>query len=243
MHPLLRYTRIRAGLAARHDRSPRAAGVAEHQQGRGRSLRRRARARLAAIGGNVERLRRTERGDHLRASSPATGPQLWSSATSTRCGMSARSSGCRFARKTDALRPGHLRHEGRHRDVDARGARLRRRCACRGRAIVMLWTTDEEIGSATSRTTIEEEARRSAARAGARALAARRRGEDQPQGVRRVRAHRARRLGARRHRSWRGRERGPRAGPSDRRAAAAAGPRPRSSASTSGVVAAGPGRT
>ena len=49
-----------------------------------------------------------------------------------------------------------------HRDAgDARAARNRRR-RCRHR-IVMLWTTDEEIGSESSRAAIEDEARRSGA--------------------------------------------------------------------------------
>ena len=52
--------------------------------------------------------------------------------------------------------------------------------------LVMLWTTDEEIGSASSRAAIEDEARRSAAGPGPRAVAAGRRGEDLAKGLRPV---------------------------------------------------------
>ena len=77
-------------------------------------------------------------------------------------------------------------------------ARRAARAAIRPRPrVVMLWTTDEEIGSETSR------ARSSGGGGGARgararAVAAGRRGEDQPQGLRRVRARRARHRRARR---------------------------------------------
>ena len=56
----------------------------------------------------------------------------------------------------------------------------------------MLWTTDEETGSKTSRALLETEARTERRGARARAGAAGRRAQDQPQGVRRIRARRAR---------------------------------------------------
>ena len=57
-----------------------------------------------------------------------------------------------------------LRHEGRHRDRHARGAPADANAPRRlPHRIVMLWTTDEEIGSATSRAILEDEARRSRA--------------------------------------------------------------------------------
>ena len=89
--------------------------------------------------------------------------------------------------------------------------------------VVMLWTTDEETGSQTSRALLETEARAERGRARARAGAARRRAQDQPQGVRRVRDRRARRAGARRRRSGQGRQRHPRAGAPDPRRRDAAG--------------------
>ena len=73
-----------------------------------------------------------------------------------------------------------------------------------GCQIVMLWTTDEEVGSTTSRALIEAEAIEERGGAGVRALAARRRAQDQPQGRGAVRADRARGVGTRRPRSGKG---------------------------------------
>ena len=58
---------------------------------------------------------------------------------------------------------GRLRHEGGDRHRHARGALLTERSARFAMRMVMLWTTDEEIGSGTSRAIVEDEARRSRA--------------------------------------------------------------------------------
>ena len=91
----------------------------------------------------------------------------------------------------------------------------------------MLWTTDEETGSATSRALLETEARaeRSGPRVGTRA--ARRRPQDPPQRMRRVRGGGARRGCACGSRSRQGGQRDWRACPSDSGDRDAAGPRAR----------------
>jgi len=130
-------------------------------------------ARLAAIGGRVTTLPRTDRGNHLLAEfgcgasqvlllghfdtvwpvgqlerMPLTqsngrlhGPGVFDMKAGIALGMLA----------TRALLENDANNVG-----DAGGAALQHR-------IVMLWTTDEEIGSASSRQAIEEEARRSRA--------------------------------------------------------------------------------
>jgi len=129
-------------------------------------------ARLEAIGGRVTRLPRVDRGDHLLAEFPST---------------SLRAGGCGG---TQILLLGHfdtvwavgqlqkmplVRSNGRLRgpgvfDMKAGIAvgmlavrALLETGASPARRIVMLWTTDEELGSATSREAIEDEARRSEA--------------------------------------------------------------------------------
>ncbi len=87
-------------------------------------------------------------------------------ARSLRHGLAGRPARAHAARAVErpAARPRRVRHEGgdRHRHAgDARAARSA--SASLSHRIVMLWTTDEEIGSETSRAAIEEEAARSAA--------------------------------------------------------------------------------
>ena len=81
--------------------------------------------------------------------------------------------------------------------------------------VTMLWTTDEEIGSGTSRAAIESCARDSRAVLVLEPSPPRRRREDQPQGLRRLRADGARRLGPCRPRPGQRGERHPRVGAPD----------------------------
>jgi len=75
--------------------------------------------------------------------------------------------------------------------------------------VTMLWTTDEEIGSETSRAIIEEEARAAGAVLVLEPGAAGRRTEDRAERLRRVRADGPRHRRARRARSGKRRERHP----------------------------------
>lgn len=119
--------------------------------------------RFVAIGGHVERLRQRERGDHLRvefAADPAA-PQvmlLGHFDTVWDVGQIERMPVVRAADKLHGpgvfdMKAGIATAMLAMRAMAATGARHPR--------VVMLWTTDEEIGSATSRGTIEDEARRS----------------------------------------------------------------------------------
>jgi glutamate carboxypeptidase len=119
--------------------------------------------RLAAIGADVERLWQTERGDHLRATLEGEGPQLMVLGhfdTVWDVGQ--------IQRMPFQLVDGRLHGPGIFDMKSGIATSMLAVRACdalrltRPR-IVMLFTTDEEIGSTTSRTTIEEEARRSAA--------------------------------------------------------------------------------
>jgi glutamate carboxypeptidase len=119
--------------------------------------------RLTAMGASVERLRQPERGDHLRAVFAGSGPQI-----------------LLLGHFDTVWDVGQLQHmPWREEDGRLHGPGIFdmkagiavamlavRAVRDRGSAaphIVMLWTTDEEIGSGTSRQTIEEEARRSRA--------------------------------------------------------------------------------
>jgi glutamate carboxypeptidase len=129
-------------------------------------------ARLEAIGGRVTPLPRTDRGDHLLAEFP-----------STALGASGRDATQllvlghfdtvwpvgQLERMPIVLTAGRLHGPGVF-DMKAGIAigmlavrALLETGASLSRRIVMLWTTDEEVGSATSRGAIEEEARRSEA--------------------------------------------------------------------------------
>ena len=147
-------------LAARRPSRPRRARIAEHRQGRRRSLRRGAGAPpRGARRGTVApaRRRRARRPPARRVrAADAAGP----AARPLRHGLAGRPARAHAASRGGraAARSGHLRHEGRH-----RAWRCSRCARCRScdrhvrRASSMLWTTDEEIGSATSRATIEAE--------------------------------------------------------------------------------------
>jgi glutamate carboxypeptidase len=139
-------------------------------------------ARLAAMGGRVTRLPQTTRGDHLRAEFDV-GPRTRELAN-PRTGEPANPR----TREPQVLLLGHFdtvwpvgtleRMPLVHRDGRLHGpgvfdmkagigiAMLATRAlletgAAPARRIVMLWTTDEEVGSQTSRHVIEEEARKS----------------------------------------------------------------------------------
>lgn len=117
---------------------------------------------LRAGGGRVERLAQAERGDHLRAEFPGTTTRrvmvLGHFDTVWPCGQIEQmplreESGRLYGPGVFDMKAG----------ISVALQALRALQAMRGAAaphIVMLWTTDEEIGSSTSRATIEEEARR-----------------------------------------------------------------------------------
>jgi glutamate carboxypeptidase len=119
-------------------------------------------AHLAAIGGTVTRLAQTERGNHLRAEFGREGPQVmllghfdtvWPVGQLSK--MPLRESGGRLhGPGVFDMKAGIGVAMLAMRAIRERGASPR---------VVMLWTTDEEIGSATSRSTIESESRRSEA--------------------------------------------------------------------------------
>jgi glutamate carboxypeptidase len=119
-------------------------------------------ARLAAIGGRVTKLPRTERGDHLLAEFGCGTSQvllLGHFDTVWPVGQLERMPLHQHAGKLHGpgifdMKAGIAIAMLATRALFETGAPLSRR-------IVMLWTTDEEIGSESSRTAIEEEARRS----------------------------------------------------------------------------------
>jgi glutamate carboxypeptidase len=128
-------------------------------------------SRMAAIGGRVIRLARTDRGDHLRAefgTAPADGdaglkPALLLGHFDTVWPVG------QLAQMPLEHRDGRLHGPGVF-DMKAGiaiGLLAARALMETGQSprggIVMLWTTDEETGSATSRAVIEDEARRSEA--------------------------------------------------------------------------------
>jgi glutamate carboxypeptidase len=123
-------------------------------------------ARIEALGGRVERLTQSERGDHLRAefgdsSGPPAALILGHFDTVWDTGELARMP---FREQDGRLYgPGVFDMKS---GIASALAAVRALRAVRGKSlphIVMLWTTDEEIGSGTSRSVIEAEARRSAA--------------------------------------------------------------------------------
>ena len=119
-------------------------------------------ARLTAIGGRVTALPRTDRGDHLIA-------EFWlrnladPAARALRYGVAGRPARPHAAHSNEraAPRSRRVRHEGGYRARHACARALIETGAPLSHRIVMLWTSDEEVGSATSRAAIEEEARRS----------------------------------------------------------------------------------
>ncbi|HEX2342621.1 MAG TPA: M20 family metallopeptidase [Vicinamibacterales bacterium] len=121
-------------------------------------------ARLGAIGGRVERLRRENAGDHLRAEFGRGDRQvllLGHFDTVWPVGQIARMPIRREAGRLHG--PGIFDMKAGIALGMAAARALIQRGTDPGRRVVMLWTTDEEIGSRTSRGAIEEEARRSEA--------------------------------------------------------------------------------
>ena len=121
-------------------------------------------SRLETIGGRVSRLPRPERGDHLLAEFGCGASQIlllghfdtvWPVGQLERMPL-VRSDGRLHGPGVFDMKAGIAIGMLATRALLETGAPLSRR-------IVMLWTTDEEIGSGTSRTAIEDEARRSEA--------------------------------------------------------------------------------
>lgn len=119
-------------------------------------------ARLQAIGGRVTTLPRADRGDHLLAEFGCGTSQVlllghfdtvWPVGTLERMPL-ARSGGRLHGPGVFDMKAGIIIAMLATRALMETGAKLSRR-------IVMLWTTDEELGSGTSRAAIEDEARRS----------------------------------------------------------------------------------
>jgi glutamate carboxypeptidase len=118
--------------------------------------------RLEAIGGRVSRLPRAERGDHLLAEFGCGTSQIlllghfdtvWPVGQLERMPL-VRSNGRLHGPGVFDMKAGIAIGMLATRALLETGVSLSRR-------IVMLWTTDEEVGSATSRAAIEDEARRS----------------------------------------------------------------------------------
>jgi glutamate carboxypeptidase len=119
-------------------------------------------ARLAAIGGRVTPLTRADRGDHLLAEFGCGNSQIlllghfdtvWPVGQLDRMPLT-RSNGRLHGPGVFDMKAGIALGMLATRALLETGTELSHR-------IVMLWTTDEELGSATSREAIEEEARRS----------------------------------------------------------------------------------
>lgn len=119
--------------------------------------------RLAAVGARVDRLPQSARGDHLRADFGGSGPQitlLGHFDTVWDVGQLLRMP---FRVDDDRLYGPGIFDMKAGIAVAMLAVRVLRDVATRQPRVVMLWTTDEEIGSGTSRRFIEEEARRSQA--------------------------------------------------------------------------------
>jgi len=121
-------------------------------------------ARLEAIGGRVTSLQRDDAGDHLRAEFGQGDSQIlllghfdtvWPVGQLAKMPL-IQANGRLHGPGVFDMKAGIAIGMLATRALLETGAVFRRR-------IVMLWTTDEEVGSATSRAAIEEEARRSAA--------------------------------------------------------------------------------
>lgn len=118
---------------------------------------------LTAIGASVERLTQERRGDHVRAHWEGTGgarilvlghfDTVWPAGTLAEMPLHERDGRLHGPGIFD-MKSGIVVSMLAMRALAETGARGRPR-------VVMLWTTDEEVGSATSRALLEEEARRS----------------------------------------------------------------------------------
>jgi glutamate carboxypeptidase len=119
-------------------------------------------SRLTALGGRVDRLTREERGDHVRAEFGGTGPQvllLGHFDTVWPVGQLARMP--LHEKEGRLYGPGVFDMKAGIAMAMLATRAVHEIAAANAPRIVMLWTTDEEIGSHTSRAAIEEEARRS----------------------------------------------------------------------------------
>src|SRR5260221_10626042 len=121
-------------------------------------------SRLEAIGGRVSRLPRADRGDHLLAEFGCGASQIlllghfdtvWPVGQLDRMPVEVRDGGLHGPGVFD-MKTGIVLGMLATRALVETGTPVSRR-------IVMLWTTDEEVGSETSRAAIEDEARRSEA--------------------------------------------------------------------------------
>lgn len=122
-------------------------------------------SRFEALGGSVERLTREQRGNHLRVTFAGArgGPQVmllghfdtvWDVGQITRMPV---------VRKDAALHGPGVYDMKSGIGIAMLAMRALSAAGLRPPPVAMLWTTDEEIGSGTSRQAIEDEARRSAA--------------------------------------------------------------------------------
>jgi glutamate carboxypeptidase len=122
-------------------------------------------ARLEALGARVERLEREQRGNHIRAEFP--GPAEASQVLLLGHFDTVWPVG-QLARMPIVRQDGRLHGPGvfdMKAGISVAMLAMRALAQCRAARprVVMLWTTDEEIGSETSRDVIEAEARRSSA--------------------------------------------------------------------------------
>ena len=121
-------------------------------------------ARLAEIGGRVTHLKQQERGDHLRADFGGDGRQIMMLGHFDTVWPVGQLDRMPFSEQDGRLHgPGIFdMKSGLSIGMLAVRAALKHRTKTMPR-VVMIWTTDEEIGSTTSRAIIEAEARRSEA--------------------------------------------------------------------------------
>jgi len=119
--------------------------------------------RLAAAGATVERLPQTERGDHLRADFGGGGPRVLLLGHFDTVWPVGQLRTMPFVEQDGRLCGPGIFDMKAGIAVAILAARAVRSHSPHRPHIVMLWTTDEEVGSATSRSFIEEEARRCAA--------------------------------------------------------------------------------
>ena len=121
-------------------------------------------ARLAEIGGRVTHLKQQERGDHLRAEFGGDGLQIMMLGHFDTVWPVGQLDRMPFSEQDGRLHgPGIFdMKSGLSIGMLAVRAALKHRTKTMPR-VVMIWTTDEEIGSTTSRAIIEAEARRSEA--------------------------------------------------------------------------------
>jgi glutamate carboxypeptidase len=119
--------------------------------------------RLAAVGARVDRLSQALRGDHLRAEFDGAGAQVTFLGHFDTVWPIGQLERMPFREEDDRLYGPGIFDMKAGIAVSMLAVRALRELGSPAPRIVMLWTTDEEIGSGTSRAAIEEEARRSRA--------------------------------------------------------------------------------